>query len=113
MNFRKIVLFAGFVFLLAMLSACIDGSSRETNNEEGPETETAPETSGDEKIVNIGYSGPLSGAAADYGEKTLNGLKLAVDEINEHGFEVNGETYKINLVALDDKYLPGETASKA
>lgn len=113
MNFRKIVLFAGFVLLLAMLSACIDGSSRETNNEEGPETETAPETSGDEKIVNIGYSGPLSGAAADYGEKTLNGLKLAVDEINEHGFEVNGETYKINLVALDDKYFPDETASNA
>lgn len=64
-----------------------------------------------EKVVNIGYSGPLSGAAAYYGENTLNGLKMAVEDINKEGFEVNGDKYKLNVVALDDKYLPNETAS--
>lgn len=65
------------------------------------------------QTVNIGYSGPLSGPAAYYGENTLTGLELAVEEINEEGFEVDGQLYNINLVALDDKYLPNETAANA
>ena len=34
---------------------------------------------------------------------------MAAEEINETGFEVNGTTYKLEIVALDDKYLPNET----
>lgn len=64
-------------------------------------------------VVNIGFSGPLSGAAAYYGEATLNGLEMAAEEINEEGFEVDGKTYEINLVSLDDEYLPNETAANA
>lgn len=65
-------------------------------------------------VVNIGYSGPLSGPAAYYGERTLNGVKMAAEEINKNGgFEVNGKTYQINVVSLDDKYLPNETAANA
>ncbi|SET35146.1 branched-chain amino acid transport system substrate-binding protein [Salinibacillus kushneri] len=72
------------------------------------------ETGGDgEAVVNIGYTGPLSGAAAYYGENTLNGLKMAVEEINEEGFEVNGTTYTISLETLDDQYLPNEAAANA
>lgn len=70
--------------------------------------------SGEAKELIIGYSGPLSGPAAFYGEETLNGLTLAVDDINEAGgFEVDGQTYKIKLSSLDDKYLPNETAANA
>ncbi|MFC2949655.1 ABC transporter substrate-binding protein [Virgibacillus sediminis] len=94
------------VLLLSLLAACIDSA--------GNTGEQADVGAGDgEKVVNIGYSGPLSGAAAYYGENTLNGLELAVDEINEEGFEIDGETYKLNVVALDDKYLPNETAANA
>src|SRR5690625_4258296 len=64
-------------------------------------------------VVNIGFSGPLSDAAAYYGEATLNGLEMAAEEINEEGFEVDGKTYEINLVSLDDEYLPNETAANA
>ncbi|GAA0479912.1 ABC transporter substrate-binding protein [Salinibacillus aidingensis] len=66
-----------------------------------------------EAVVNIGYTGPLSGAAAYYGENTLNGLEMAVEEINDEGFEVNGTTYTINLETLDDQYLPNEAAANA
>lgn len=34
---------------------------------------------------------------------------MAAEEINQEGFEVDGKTYKIEIVALDDKYLPNET----
>lgn len=64
--------------------------------------------------ITIGFTGPLSGGAAYYGKNTLTGLEMAVEEINERGgFEVNGEKYTVNLVALDDKYSPSEAAINA
>lgn len=69
--------------------------------------------SGDGEVT-IAYTGPLSGAAAYYGENTLNGLKMAVDEVNEDGgFEVDGKTYTINLATLDDEYMPNDSAQNA
>ena len=64
--------------------------------------------------VTIGYTGPLSGGAALYGRNTLTGLEMAAKEINDAGgFEVAGKTYTVNLVALDDKYSPSESAMNA
>ena len=105
---NKMKLFFITTVMLAMmivLVACngkISSSSKEGNGSGGSNT------------VNIGFSGPLSGPAAYYGERTLNGLKLAAEEINNSGgFEVNGKKYELNVIALDDKYLPNETASNA
>ncbi|QNU25033.1 ABC transporter substrate-binding protein [Geobacillus zalihae] len=93
-----------------MLAAC--NNSPSSNNANGGNNSGGG--SGETGTVNIGYSGPLSGPAAYYGERTLNGVKMAADEINKNGgFEVNGKTYQINVVSLDDKYLPNETAANA
>ncbi len=62
-----------------------------------------------QEIVKIGYSGPLSGGAAQYGKNTLDGMKFAIDELNASGFEVAGKKVKFEVVALDDKYNPAET----
>ncbi|MCM5678092.1 ABC transporter substrate-binding protein [Schlegelella sp. S2-27] len=64
-------------------------------------------------VVKIGYSGPLSGGAALYGKNVLTGMQMAVDEINAAGFEVGGKKYKLEIVALDDKYNPSESAINA
>ena len=73
---------------------------------------TAGGSNGD--TVTIGFTGPLSGAAAYYGERTLQGLEMAAEEINDAGgFEVDGKTYKLKIKALDDKYLPNEAAANA
>lgn len=64
--------------------------------------------------VNIGYSGPLSGGAAFYGKDVQSGIEMAVGEINKAGgITVGGKKVKLNLVSLDDKYLPNETATNA
>lgn len=64
--------------------------------------------------INIGFTGPLSGGAALYGENTLSGLRMAVDEINAAGgFEVDGENHTLNLIALDDRYSPAQAATNA
>ncbi len=97
---KKSMLLSLFAILMVALAACgsSDGSSGGSGGGE----------------VTIAYTGPLSGAAAYYGENTLNGLKMAADEINEAGgFDVDGETYKINLTTLDDKYMPNDAAQNA
>jgi len=63
-----------------------------------------------QEVVKIGYSGPLSGGAALYGKNVLDGMKLAIDEVNASGLEVGGKKVKLEVVGLDDKYNPSETA---
>lgn len=61
--------------------------------------------------VNIGFTGPLSGGAALYGENTLEGLRMAAEEINANGgITVDGEQYTFNIQSLDDKYSPSQAA---
>ncbi|WP_425437312.1 ABC transporter substrate-binding protein [Melghirimyces profundicolus] len=119
MKIRKLQLLVLTVLLAFSLTGCLSQSMDSTSagggkkNEEEAKTET-PEVAEGEKVVNIGYSGPLSGPAALYGQNVLNGIEMAAKEINNSGgFKVGGQTYKINLVALDDKYLPNETGTNA
>ncbi|MGN0556170.1 MAG: ABC transporter substrate-binding protein [Candidatus Fimenecus sp.] len=53
-----------------------------------------------EKTIKIGFSGPLTGDYAQYGNGVKNGAQLAIDEINEAG-GING--YKLELNAQDDE----------
>jgi branched-chain amino acid transport system substrate-binding protein len=57
--------------------------------------------------------GPLSGGAALYGKNVVNGMEMAIKEINAAGLEVAGKKVKLELVALDDKYAPAEAAINA
>ncbi|MBQ7836300.1 MAG: ABC transporter substrate-binding protein [Clostridia bacterium] len=57
-------------------------------------------TSKNEKYV-IGFTGPLSGPAAMYGEAVKNSAQMAVDEINAAG-GLNGIEFE--LVAMDDTH---------
>ena len=66
-----------------------------------------------QEVVKIGYSGPLSGGAALYGKNVLDGMQMAAAEINAAGMEVGGKKYKLEIVALDDKYNPSESAINA
>src|SRR6476620_163249 len=66
-----------------------------------------------QEVVKIGYTGPLSGGAALYGKTVLDGMQMAVGEINAAGLEVGGKKYKLEVVALDDKYNPSESAINA
>ena len=64
-------------------------------------------------LVKIGYTGPLSGGAALYGKNVVNGIEMAIKEINAAGLEVAGKKVKLELVSLDDKYSPAEAAINA
>lgn len=108
------------VCLMVGLTGCLSSEMSQTSagkgGEEGSKEQEAvtPELAEGEEVVNIGYSGPLSGPAALYGKNVLNGIEMAAREINKAGgFQVDGKTYKIRVVTLDDKYLPNETGTNA
>ena len=66
-----------------------------------------------QEVLKIGLTAPLSGGAALYGKNVLNGLNLAAKEINAQGLTVAGKKYKVEIVALDDKYSPAEASINA
>jgi len=62
----------------------------------------------------IGFSGPLSGPAAEYGQDMLNGVDMAINEINAGGgITVNGKKHKFRLEKLDDKTDPTAAVNNA
>ncbi|RKE38974.1 hypothetical protein B0G76_5340 [Paraburkholderia sp. BL23I1N1] len=46
-----------------------------------------------QQVVHIGYSGPLSGGAAKYGQEVLEGMQMAAADVNQAGIEVAGKGY--------------------
>ena len=66
-----------------------------------------------EEIV-LGYTGPLSGPAAEYGQDIFNGVDMAVKEINAAGgITVSGKKYNFRLEKLDDRVDPTQAVNNA
>lgn len=66
-----------------------------------------------EEII-VGYSGPLSGPATEYGQDCVNGLDMAVKEINASGgITVKGKKYTFRLEKLDDRADPTSAVNNA
>jgi branched-chain amino acid transport system substrate-binding protein len=64
------------------------------------------------KEVVVGYTGPISGVAAEYGQDCLNGIEMAVNEINgAGGISVGGQKYNFKLVKLDDQIDPTQAVN--
>ena len=54
-------------------------------------------------VVKIGVAQPLSGPSAARGQDVLNGVKLAVAELNAAGYKIAGKPVTLEVVAVDDK----------
>ncbi len=53
--------------------------------------------------IKIGVAQPLSGDLAALGKDMVNGVQLAVDELNKAGYSVDGKLVMLELVVVDDK----------
>ncbi|MBW1691016.1 MAG: ABC transporter substrate-binding protein [Deltaproteobacteria bacterium] len=57
------------------------------------------------ETLKVGVISVLSGPGAVWGLGILRGAEMATSEVNDRGgLKVNGKTYKIELIAYDDKY---------
>jgi branched-chain amino acid transport system substrate-binding protein len=62
-----------------------------------------------ETTIKIGHVAPLTGGIAHLGKDNENGARLAVDEINAAGgVKAGDKTFKLELLAEDDKADPKE-----
>ncbi len=67
-----------------------------------------------EQAIVVGYTGPLSGPAAEYGQDCLNGIEMAVGEINAAGgIVVRGKKYPVRVEKMDDQVNPKLTVTNA
>ena len=76
-----LVLVIGLMGCVALLSAC----------------DKTPDT------IKIGVAQPLTGKRAERGQELLNGVNLAVANLNKEGFKIKDKVVKIEVLALDDK----------
>ena len=53
--------------------------------------------------IKIGVAQPLSGPLGALGQDLLNGVTLAVDELNKSGYTVDGKRVTLEVVSVDDK----------
>ncbi len=53
--------------------------------------------------VKIGVAQPLTGNLAALGNDLLNGVKLAVEELNKEGLQIKGRLVNFEVIAVDDR----------
>jgi branched-chain amino acid transport system substrate-binding protein len=66
------------------------------------------------KTLVVANLAPMSGGGAPWGIAGDRGVRMAVDEINERGgLKIGKETYTIQVVTMDHRYIPGEALGAA
>jgi branched-chain amino acid transport system substrate-binding protein len=60
-------------------------------------------SSGVPDTIKIGVAQPMSGDLADLGKDMLQGVQLAVNQLNKQGFKVKGKVVTLEVVSVDDK----------
>jgi branched-chain amino acid transport system substrate-binding protein len=63
------------------------------------------------KNIKVGYTAPFTGSAAEFGTNGWRGVQLALEDINEKGVKVGGETYHIEIVRYDSRCEPTEAVA--
>lgn len=102
---RYFSIFLALVLGLFLLAAAGCGSKKE---------DKPAATAEKPKEVVIGYTGPLSGPAAEYGQDCLTGVDMAINEINAGGgITAGGKKFTFKLEKLDDMADPTNAVNNA
>lgn len=102
-NKKKLGIFGMTLFAGILLTACSSPKGSEDTSVKGAGTEIG-------KTFKLGANLELSGAVAAYGNSELQGINLAVEEINADG-GINGK--QIELISKDNKSDNAEAATVA
>jgi len=98
---RKVKTFGLWLLVFGALLALAAGCARQGGQQAAKE-------------IVIGFNGPLSGPAAEYGRDCANGVEMAINEINEAGgITVGGQKYVFRLEKLDHRADPSQAVANA
>ncbi len=116
-NVLKLGTFALLITGLLMFAAACGSTDQEPK---APEQEQADDAKAVDKVekepieVVIGFTGPLSGPAAQYGKDNVNGIEYGIEHINSNGgITIDGQKYTFRLEAMDDQADPTQTINNA
>lgn len=98
---RSFAAFAAISALMLTTAGCAVAGAEGGGSADGPSNGSP---------IKIGYIGALSGGSASMGTPSINGIKMAVEAVNEEG-GIDG--HELELVALDDKADPATSATAA
>jgi len=89
------------------LAAC--GQKEEAKPLAVPAVPAAPAAK-PEVIVRLGHVAPMTGPQAHLGKDNENGARLAIEELNAQGLEIDGAKVKFELLAEDDQADPRQAS---
>ena len=103
------------LMVLSLFSACAPSNNTNESASATPSGESAAPSEGAQapasgEPIKIGINMELSGDVASYGQSTVNGIEMAIDEINAAG-GINGQT--VELVKYDNKSDAAEATTLA
>lgn len=98
-TFAKILPIAAAV---ALVTACGKKEEKPADTAASAPAAAMAPAAGGETVVKIGHAAPLTGGIAHLGKDNENGARLAVEEVNKAGLEINGKKIKLELVGEDD-----------
>lgn len=97
----------GLLFSLSLAASVVLAGCGSNSTDKNTDSGSSGGSGGD--TIKIGANLELSGGVASYGQSILEGLELAIDEINEEG--IDGK--KIELIKVDNKSEGSEATSAA
>ncbi|MCG9123152.1 branched-chain amino acid ABC transporter substrate-binding protein [Laribacter hongkongensis] len=92
--------------LTAVALATVMALSACGKQEQSAGNSAAPAATDGTTTVKIGFSAPLTGPQAHYGEEYKNGVTLAIEDVNAEQPKLGGQPVKFELVAEDDQADP-------
>jgi len=62
-------------------------------------------------VVKVGYTGPFTGPAAEFGTNGWRGIQLALEDINAKGIMIKGKKHVIEIIRYDSVCQPTDAVS--
>jgi branched-chain amino acid transport system substrate-binding protein len=86
--------------MATLLSAC--GKQEAASSAAGQPAAATAET----LVVKIGHAAPLTGPQAHLGKDNENAIRLAIEELNNDGIQIDGKSARFELLSEDDMADP-------
>jgi branched-chain amino acid transport system substrate-binding protein len=96
MSYKRLSL---IIFCAAALAACGKSETPAANS-------AASGAAGDELVIKIGASAPLTGPQAHIGKDNENGTRMAIEDANAKGVMIGGKRARFELLSEDDQTDP-------
>ena len=97
---------------LAVIAAAVALAACGKKEEAAAPAAAAPAVA-EAQVIKIGHVGPTSGAIAHLGKDNENGARMAIEELNAKGLQIDGKPVKFELLAEDDAADPKQGVAAA